>query len=131
MPVLCVALVPRRDTRAVARALRQQAWPFTRQTARSGWANAPLTIFWILCEDTRVESLTALLHAASPSRTTWYRSPHAWHADAWLHPIPVTWQGAVVSIWPLTYTDATQLIPAGPGLSRDAERLRDSEFGER
>ena len=131
MPVLCVALVPRRDTRAVVRALRQQTWAFTRQTARSGWANAPLTVFWILCEDALVETLTALLHAASPSRTTWYRSPHAWHADAWLHPTPVTWQGAVVSIWPLTYTDATKLIPDRLGLSRDAECLRDSESKER
>ena len=100
------ALIPHHDIAAVRRVLRQTAWDWTEQRVRGGRTGLR---FWhlslILPESDRYRA-AALLRQTSPSRSVWYRPRHGWAIDSWLHPTPVTLQGAVIAGWPVDVDEA-------------------------
>lgn len=99
MMMMIWALVPAHDAHAVRRALRQRGFAFTTQKARGGLWHTAHWIFWLIVPAKAAVDAEGIIRDASPPRTVHYHSPHGWHADAWLHPLTVDLQGAVVAAW--------------------------------
>ena len=96
------ALIPRDDAPAVRQALRHQGWDWTESCVHGGWTGRRYTRFWLMIHSDQLETVRTVITQAAPPRQVWYQPRHAWAIDAWLHPTPITLQGAILTWWPVT-----------------------------